>query len=62
MAVRRALGLLEEGNGAAEGIRTPDPRITNAMLYQLSYRGNGAPCTGALVDLQYRSRPFPKDL
>jgi hypothetical protein len=26
-------------NGAAEGIRTPDPRITNALLYQLSYRG-----------------------
>ena len=28
--------------GAAEGIRTPDPRITNALLYQLSYRGIGA--------------------
>jgi 4-amino-4-deoxy-L-arabinose transferase-like glycosyltransferase len=26
--------------GAAEGIRTPDPRITNAVLYRLSYRGN----------------------
>jgi hypothetical protein len=26
-------------SGAAEGIRTPDPRITNALLYQLSYRG-----------------------
>jgi hypothetical protein len=26
-------------SGAAEGIRTPDPRITNAVLYQLSYRG-----------------------
>ena len=25
--------------GAAEGIRTPDPRITNALLYRLSYRG-----------------------
>jgi hypothetical protein len=25
--------------GAAEGIRTPDPRITNAVLYRLSYRG-----------------------
>jgi hypothetical protein len=24
-------------NGAVEGIRTPDPRITNAVLYQLSY-------------------------
>lgn len=28
--------------GAAEGIRTPDPRITNAVLYQLSYSGIGA--------------------
>jgi hypothetical protein len=28
-----------EKAGAAEGIRTPDPRITNALLYQLSYRG-----------------------
>jgi hypothetical protein len=26
-------------NGAAGGIRTPDPRITNAVLYQLSYCG-----------------------
>jgi hypothetical protein len=25
--------------GAARGIRTPDLRITNAMLYQLSYCG-----------------------
>jgi hypothetical protein len=33
--------------GAAEGIRTPDPRITNALLYQLSYRG--APTKGVLV-------------
>jgi hypothetical protein len=30
---------MELNNGAAEGIRTPDPRITNALLYQLSYRG-----------------------
>ena len=30
-----------EENGAAEGTRTPDPRITNAMLYQLSYCGPG---------------------
>ena len=42
---RRALGCSENHHknnnldGAAEGIRTPDPRITNAMLYQLSYRG-----------------------
>ena len=25
--------------GAGEGIRTPDPLITNQMLYQLSYAG-----------------------
>ncbi len=27
--------------GAAEGTRTPDPIITNDVLYQLSYCGNG---------------------
>ena len=26
-------------NGAAEGTRTPDPNITNVVLYQLSYCG-----------------------
>lgn len=26
-------------NGAAEGTRTPDPIITNDVLYQLSYSG-----------------------
>src|SRR5579863_7430402 len=26
--------------GAAKRIRTPDPRITNALLYQLSYCGD----------------------
>jgi hypothetical protein len=26
-------------HGAAERIRTSDPRITNALLYRLSYRG-----------------------
>ena len=26
-------------SGAAEVIRTPDPRITNALLYRLSYSG-----------------------
>ena len=28
-----------EKNGAAEGTRTPDPIITNDVLYQLSYSG-----------------------
>jgi hypothetical protein len=31
---------LEVRSGAAKRIRTPDPRITNALLYQLSYCGN----------------------
>ena len=34
--------------GAAGGTRTPDPRITNAMLYHLSYCGAGAKCTDFL--------------
>jgi hypothetical protein len=29
----------KDGNGAARGIRTPDPLITNEVLYQLSYCG-----------------------
>ena len=29
--------------GAAEGTRTPDPIITNDVLYQLSYSGVGVP-------------------
>lgn len=29
----------ELGSGAARGIRTPDPLITNEVLYQLSYCG-----------------------
>jgi hypothetical protein len=32
-------GQIRKNAGAAEGIRTPDPRITNAVLYRLSYRG-----------------------
>src|SRR3954462_12778456 len=30
---------VRDGNGAARGIRTPDPLITNEVLYQLSYCG-----------------------
>jgi hypothetical protein len=33
-------------NGAAEGTRTPDPIITNDVLYQLSYSG---PLLGAAI-------------
>ena len=32
-------GLDKRDGGAARGIRTPDPRITNAVLYRLSYCG-----------------------
>jgi hypothetical protein len=46
-SVTRVSGSDKGGVGAAEGIRTPDPRITNALLYQLSYRG--VPAIGALV-------------
>ena len=31
--------IIQQIPGAAEGIRTPDPRITNAVLYRLSYGG-----------------------
>ena len=34
-----SLDEFEYGGGAAEGIRTPDPIITNDVLYQLSYSG-----------------------
>ena len=30
---------MTENIGAARGIRTPDPLITNEVLYQLSYCG-----------------------
>ena len=34
---RRNLGEAEMKTGGEEGIRTLDPRVANAMLYQLSY-------------------------
>ena len=36
-------------SGAGEGIRTPDPLITNQVLYQLSYASR-------LLRLRYRAR------
>ena len=36
-------------NGAAEGTRTPDPIITNDVLYQLSY-------SGILLTVRYRGQ------
>ena len=38
---RNCLGAIKK-TGAAERIRTSDPRITNALLYRLSYRGISA--------------------
>ena len=38
----RAPGLGQWGLGAGTETRTPDNRITNAVLYQLSYSGAGA--------------------
>jgi hypothetical protein len=34
---------LQYQSGAARGIRTPDPVITNDVLYQLSYCGDEMP-------------------
>ncbi len=33
---------LQRFSGALDRIRTDDPRITSAVLYQLSYKGGGA--------------------
>ena len=58
---------MTEWAGAARGTRTPDPRITNAMLYQLSYCGMFAVdgCrtdTGGKVAVQVRmGRPGAAD-
>jgi hypothetical protein len=34
-----SLNISQGKSGAAEGTRTPDPIITNDVLYQLSYSG-----------------------
>ena len=41
-------------NGAAEGTRTPDPIITNDVLYHLSYSGFPDPTMALLVLLLCR--------
>jgi hypothetical protein len=55
--------------GAGEGIRTPDPLITNQMLYQLSYASRHKPiillprqanCKGASVFFSYHPAPAPR--
>ena len=51
-------------SGAAEGIRTPDPIITNDVLYQLSYSGTfrqgraALPCSDGAVSSTARG-PYP---
>ncbi len=40
------MNVLKEISGAARGIRTPDPIITNDVLYQLSYCGDGVVNSG----------------
>jgi len=44
-------------DGAARGIRTPDPLITNEVLYQLSYCGPNWAC--ALLRPYYLKPPSP---
>ena len=51
---RRAKFSYLEKNGAAEGTRTPDPIITNDVLYQLSYSGFVDPTMALLVLLMCR--------
>jgi hypothetical protein len=45
LAAFACVGKAREKNGAGEGTRTPDPIITNDVLYQLSYTGI-LPCAG----------------
>ena len=44
-------------NGAGKVIRTPDLRITNALLYQLSYAGTA---TGIREGAEYRQNVAAK--
>lgn len=48
-----------EKDGAGEGTRTPDPIITNDVLYQLSYTGIllRAPCARVRQDRAARGAP-----
>src|SRR6516165_5749694 len=48
-----------ELSGAAERIRTSDPRITNALLYRLSYRGISA-VRLVIPPMSKRKRPSPR--
>ena len=52
-----SLDLWQEKNGAAEGTRTPDPIITNDVLYQLSYSGTLL-CLGPTMALPVPQAPI----
>ena len=49
--------------GAEDGTRTRDPRITNALLYQLSHFGKNCSKAGAKIAyFRYISKFFRKNL
>lgn len=45
-------------SGAAEGTRTPDPIITNDVLYQLSYSGTPLRCAVIITVFRGCVAPF----
>ena len=47
----------DDGDGAAEGTRTPDPIITNDVLYQLSYCGAGGKIVFSSPACKVRAMP-----
>jgi hypothetical protein len=48
-------------SGAGEGIRTPDPLITNQMLYRLSYASNSGESTRLRANESLGSLPNVRD-
>jgi hypothetical protein len=48
-------------SGAGEGIRTPDPLITNQMLYRLSYASNSGESARLRANLSLGSLPDVRD-
>ena len=59
-AVRRKIRLLSF-SGAGEGIRTPDPLITNQMLYRLSYASNSGDSARLRANESLGSLPNVRD-
>lgn len=52
-SVTYVFGQDNRGAGAARGIRTPDPVITNDVLYRLSYCGD--PCRAQAMPVPIRA-------